>query len=255
MKKRQILPILAAFVPLLSSLSAGPLLKEDFKSFSPGDSMPPAGGKIPGTWHFSPNRQGSTEAIIKKLDSGEQVVAVSESLTDGVRGTWYLYRLLETPPAVAEMVALGVRFRVNTASIPFDWVFGAIDQEFRSVPGNTNMIGLFRVRNNHSSGQIEFRYWRPDLKEGEGAYAASGTSLVPGIWYRLRVLIKPAEAVMSVRLVDGEGGVLIEERGIPLKSPVGQVAGVAFKNRVADLNAVDFSLAEVVMESGTSLPE
>lgn len=253
MKKRQILPILAAFVPLFSSVATGaPLLQEKFQSFVAGDSLPIATGTTPGTWLFQPLKGGSGTATIEKPEGGEAFLKVREASGEGLRGSWHLYRILEPLPPAGQKVTLDVRFRVNNPSLAYDWIFGPIDRDFRALPSNTNCVAIFRVRNNQTTGRIEMSYWSPDLKGGEGAYSTPFATLTPGQWVKFQAVIDPAKSEMSLRLTGADGTVMAERGGIPLKSPVAPMAGVVFKNRQADLNAVDFDLAEVVMESSSA---
>jgi hypothetical protein len=254
MIKQKILPILASFAPILSVVAAEPLLKEDFQSYSAGEALPAVVGNSPGTWFFQPVRGGSGGVTIEKTDSGENFLAVREGISGSGMGSWLLYRLLEQSPATGEPVSLEVRFRMKADSAPSDWIFGPIDLEFPRIPGNNNFLSTFRVRNNPTSGQVEFRYWRPDLKAGEGGYSAA-VNLESGVWYRLTAVIQPAESTMSLRLSQPDGTPVLEESGISLKSPVGEIGGVAFKNRVSDLNTAEFDLAEVTLKVGNAISE
>lgn len=238
------------------AVAADALLKEDFQSFSAGETVPVAAGPSPGTWFFQPLR-GDREATFEKSDSGERFLSVRQGMEGTGRGSWHLYRMLDKTPASGEPFALEVKFRFNSADLPFDWIFGPTDQDFRKVPGNANLLTIFRVQNSTSAGRVNFRYWRPDLKGGEGAYTSRvpGSALEPGVWYRLRAVIRPKDSVMSLQLAAADGSVLLDEPEVPLQLSAGEVAGVAFKNRTAELNSADFDLAEVSMESGPSLAQ
>jgi len=255
MIKQKILPILASFAPILSVVAAEPLLKEDFQSYSAGEALPAVVGNAPGNWYFQPLKGGGGAAMIEKADSGESFLAVREGTSESSLGSWLLYRLLEQPPKSGEPFSLEVRFRMKADSAPSDWIFGPIDLEFPKIPGNTNFLSIFRVRNNPTSGQLEFRYWRPDLKAGEGGYTATPVILDSGVWYRLKAALQPAESTMSLRLSQPDGTPVFEESGISLKSPVGEIGGVAFKNRVSDLNTAEFDLAEVILKVGNAISE
>lgn len=255
MIKQKLLPIFAFLAPILLVVASEPLLKEDFQSYSAGEALPAVAGKAPGNWYFQPLKGGGGEAMVEKADSGENFLAVREGISGSSMGSWLLYRLLEQSPATGEPVSLEVRFRMKADSAPSDWIFGPIDLEFPKIPGNTNFLSIFRVRNNPTSGQLEFRYWRSDLKAGEGGYTAIPVILDSEVWYQLKAVLQPADSTMSLRLSQPDGTPVLEESGIPLKSPVGEVGGMAFKNRVADLNPAEFDLAEVVLASGASLED
>jgi len=255
MIKPKVLVVLASIVPLLPVHAGDSLLEENFQSLSVGEALSAVAGKAPGNWYFQPLQGGGGEAVVEKAESGEHFLAVREGNSGGNPGSWCLYRLIESAPASGGPFTFEVRFRIKADSVPSDWVCGPIDFDFSKIPGNSNLLSVFRVLNNPSSGQLEFRYWRSDLKAGEGGYSAPAVKLESGAWYRLTAALQPADSTMSLRLSQSDGTPVLEESGIPLRSPVGGLAGVVFKNRVADLNSAEFDVAEVVLKAGNALSE